>query len=77
MVGGPIKYTGLPLERAHDRFNMTAAEFAEVGKEIVKALQAAGVSQADIDQTVCIYQTSMGDVVSSTDALEERTPPRN
>lgn len=77
MVGGPIKYTGLPLEQAHDRFNMTAAEFAEVGKEIVKALQAAGVSQADIDQTVCIYQTSMGDVVSSTDALEERTPPRN
>ena len=77
MVGGPIKYTGLPLEQAHDRFNITAAEFAEVGKQIVKALQAAGVSKADIDQTVCIYQTSMGDVVSSTDALEERTPPRN
>ena len=77
MVGGPIKYTGLPLEQAHDRFNMTAAEFAEVGSEIVKALQAAGVAQADIDQTVCIYQTSMGDVVSSTDALEARTPPRN
>ena len=77
MVGGPIKYTGLPLEQAHDRFNMTPAEFAEVGSEIVKALQAAGVAQADIDQTVCIYQTSMGDVVSSTDAMKERTPPRN
>ena len=74
MVGGPIKYTGLPLEQAHDRFNMTPTEFAEVGSEIVKALQAAGVAQADIDQTVCIYQTSMGDVVSSSDALEPRTP---
>lgn len=75
MVGGPIKYTGQPLEQAHARFNMTAAEFAEVGSEIVKALQAAGVAQADIDQAVCLYQTSMDEVVSSSDALEARTPP--
>lgn len=75
MVGGPIKFTGLPLEQAHDRFNLTPTEFAEVGKEIVKALQAAGVSQADIDLTVCIYQTSMDEVV---DEAEPRTvrPPR-
>ena len=77
MVGGPIKYTGQPLEQAHDRFNMTPAEFAEVGSEIVKALQAAGIAQADIDQAVCIYQTSMDEVVSSSDALEARSPPRN
>ncbi len=76
MVGGPIKYTGLPLEQAHDRFNMTPTEFAEVGSEIVKALQAAGVSQADIDQTVCLYQTSMDEVVSESNALEARTPPK-
>lgn len=75
MVGGPIKYTGLPLEQAHDRFNMTPTEFAEVGKEIVKALQAAGVSQADIDLTVCIYQTSMDEVVSSTEP-QSVTPPK-
>lgn len=74
MVGGPIKYTGLPLEQAHDRFNMTPTEFAEVGKEIVKALQAAGVSQADIDLTVCLYQTSMDDVVSAADGPAVRTP---
>ena len=67
MVGGPIKYTGLPLEEAHDRFNMTQAEFAEVGSEIVKALQFYQVPQADIDQLVCIYGTSMRDVVSSTE----------
>ena len=75
MVGGPIKYTGLPLEQAHDRFNMTPTEFAEVGKEIVKALQAAGVSQADIDLTVCIYQTSMDEVVSSAEP-QAVTPPK-
>lgn len=75
MVGGPIKYTGQSLEQAHARFNMTAAEFAEVGTEIVKALQAAGVAQADIDLAVCLYQTSMDEVVASSDALEPRTPP--
>jgi hemoglobin len=75
MVGGPIKYTGLPLEQAHDRFNMTPTEFAEVGKEIVKALQAAGVTQADIDLTVCIYQTSMDEVVDSTEP-QAVSPPR-
>jgi hemoglobin len=74
MVGGPIKYTGQPLEMAHDRFNMTPTEFAEVGKEIVKALQGAGVAQADIDQAVCIYQTSMDEVVSSADPLQAVTP---
>jgi hemoglobin len=74
MVGGPIKYTGQPLEMAHDRFNMTPTEFAEVGKEIVKALQSAGIAQADIDQAVCIYQTSMDEVVSSADPLQAVTP---
>jgi hypothetical protein len=77
MVGGPIKYTGQPLETAHERFKMTAAEFAEVGSEIVKALQAAGVAQADIDLAVCIYQTSMDEVVSSSDALDARSPKQN
>lgn len=76
MVGGPIKYTGLPLEQAHDRFNMTQAEFAEVGSEIVKALQFFNVAQADIDQLVCIYQTSMNDVVSAAAAPREVKPPR-
>jgi len=66
MVGGPIKYTGLPLEQAHDRFDLTPEQFNEVGSEIVKALQAFNVAQADIDQLVCIYSTSMTDVVSST-----------
>lgn len=75
MVGGPIKYTGQPLEDAHDRFNMTQAEFAEVGAEIVRALQFYNVPQSDIDQLVCIYQTSMDDVVSSS-LPTPVTPPR-
>ena len=76
MAGCDVKFTGLPLEQAHDRFNLTAAEFAAVGAEIVEALQFFGVAQADIDRLVAIYQSSMNDVVSSSSALEARKPPR-
>jgi hemoglobin len=48
-AGGPFVYTGLPLSEAHAELNLTAEEFAEVGAEIVRALdfyevpeQAAG-----------------------------------
>ena len=74
MVGGPTKYTGLPLEQAHERFNMTPTEFAEVGSEIVKALQFFNIPQADIDQLVCLYQTSMDDVVSAPEGPREVKP---
>jgi len=74
MAGCDVKFTGLPLEQAHDRFNLTAAEFAAVGAEIVEALQFFGVAQADIDRLVAIYQSSMDEVVSSSTALQPRTP---
>ena len=75
-VGCQIKFTGLPLEDAHERLNLTAAEFNEVGSEIVKALQFFQVAQADIDELVRIYGTSMDDVVSSVEGPREVKPPR-
>lgn len=75
-AGCGVKFTGLPLEEAHDRFNLTPAEFAAVGAEIVEALQFFNVAQADIDRLVAIYQSSMDEVVSSSDALQARKPPK-
>ena len=51
-------------------------DLAPKGFEIVKALQHFNVAQADIDQLVCIYQTSMNDVVSASAAPKEVRPPR-
>lgn len=76
MVGGPFKFTGLPLEKAHSDLNLTQAEFEAVGGEIVKALQTAGVPQSDIDLLVCLYNTSMDDVVSTAPGAKEVSPPR-
>ena len=75
MVGGPIKFTGLPLEQAHERFDLTPTQFNEVASEIVKALQFYNVAQSDIDQLACIYGTSMRNVVSSTQP-KAVTPPK-
>ena len=44
VAGGPFKYTGLPLTEAHAEFNLTADEFAEVGAEIVRALDERGIA---------------------------------
>jgi hemoglobin len=63
-AGGPFKYTGLPLTEAHAEFNLTAEEFAEVGAEIVRALDFFGVPEAEQQELVEVYQASMSDVVT-------------
>jgi hemoglobin len=76
-AGCNVKFTGLPLEQAHADLNLTQAEFAEVGAEIVRALQFYGVSQADISLLVSIYTSSMDDVVSASSGLKAvNAPPK-
>jgi len=67
MAGGPYEYTGLPLEEAHRDLNLTADEFAEVGNEIVRALQHFGVPEREQLELVGAYRTSMDEVVSSSE----------
>ena len=64
-AGGPFAYTGLPLEEAHQEFDLTAEEFAEVGAEIVRALEYFQVPQREIDELVAAYMQSMPDVVQA------------
>jgi hemoglobin len=66
-AGGPFVYTGLPLSEAHTEFNLTAEEFAEVGKEIVRALDFYGVPEREQQELMAAYQASMSDVVTATE----------
>ena len=63
-AGGPFVYTGLPLSEAHAEFNLTAEEFAEVGAEIVAALNFYQVPEREQQELVAAYQASMSDVVT-------------
>jgi hemoglobin len=65
VAGGPFEYTGLPLEEAHAELNLTADEFAEVGAEIVRALDFYGVPEREQQELVAAYQASMTDVVTA------------
>ena len=56
-AGGPFVYTGLPLSEAHAEFNLTAEQFAEVGAEIVRALDFYGVPEREQQELVAAYQS--------------------
>lgn len=66
LAGGPYEYTGLPLEEAHKDLRLTAAEFEEVGAEIVRALEHFQVPEREIQELVAAYMTAMPQVVSSS-----------
>jgi hemoglobin len=65
LAGGPYQYTGLPLEEAHKDLHLTAEEFAEVGAEIVRALDHFQVPEREKQELVDAYMTAMPDVVSA------------
>lgn len=65
LTGGPYEYTGLPLEVAHKDFHLTADEFAEVGAEIVRALDYYQVPEREKQELVDAYMHSMPDVVDA------------
>jgi hemoglobin len=66
VAGGPFEYTGLPLNEAHARLNLTPEEFDEVGAEIVRALEFYKVPEAEINLLVEAYMQSKPDVVSDS-----------
>jgi hemoglobin len=72
-AGGPFEYTGLPLSEAHEEFNLTADEFAEVGAEIVRALDFYEVPEREKQELVDAYKTSMSDVVTANEQLPTTT----
>jgi hemoglobin len=67
LAGGPYEYTGLPLEEAHKDLHLTAEEFAEVGAEIVRALEYYQVPEREIQELVAAYMTAMPQVVTSSE----------
>jgi hemoglobin len=67
LAGGPYEYTGLPLEEAHKDFHLTAEEFAEVGAEIVRALEFYQVPEREIQELVDAYMNAMPQVVTTSE----------
>jgi hemoglobin len=64
-AGGPFAYTGLPLHDAHQEFHLSAEDFAEVGAEIVRALDFYQVPEREKNELVAAYSQAMPEVVQA------------
>lgn len=68
--GGPVKYTGKDMRRAHDRpreMGMTEEHFKTVAGHLVETLKELKVSQDLIDEVAAIALSVKEDVLGTTD----------
>jgi hemoglobin len=62
-TGGPCKYTGKDMKTAHAGMNLTDDEFGAVVEDLVKALDAAGVPEAEKSELLGALGSMKGDIV--------------
>ena len=62
--GGPCTYTGKDMKTAHQGMGLTNADFDALVEDLVKALDAAGVQQAEKDELLGILGPMRTDIVT-------------
>ena len=63
-TGGPCTYTGLDMKTAHQGMGLTNADFDALVEDLVKALDSAGVPQAEKDELLGILGPMRADIVT-------------
>jgi hemoglobin len=63
-TGGPCTYTGKDMKTAHQGMGLTNADFDALVEDLVKALDAAGVAQADKDELLGVLGPMRTDIVT-------------
>jgi hypothetical protein len=61
-----VRLHGVAADDAHAEFDLTAEQFAEVGAEIVRALEYFGVPEQEQQELMEAYRGSMSEVVTAT-----------
>ncbi len=64
-LGGPNRYSGRSMKKAHQGLGITAHQFGLVAGHLVGTLQWAGVSAPDIDEVVALVAPLKKDVVEA------------
>ena len=63
-TGGPCTYTGKDMKTAHQGMGLSNADFDALVEDLVKALDAAGVQQAEKDELLGILGPMRTDIVT-------------
>lgn len=62
-IGGPQRYEGRDLRRAHAGMNISEQEFLATVDDIVAALQSQGIAAAEVNEVVAILYSLKGEVL--------------
>jgi hemoglobin len=62
--GGPCTYTGKDMKTAHAGMGLTNADFDALVEDLVKALDASGVQQAEKDELLAVLGPMRTDIVT-------------
>jgi hemoglobin len=63
LTGGPQKYAGKDMKSLHAGMKIKSSEFDAAAKDLIAALNAAGVKPADRDELVGIVASTKKDIV--------------
>jgi hemoglobin len=64
-LGGPVKYTGIDLKRAHAPYKITIPHFQEVAGLLKESLEEADVEPQDVKTITTLISKLMDQIVSS------------
>ena len=62
-AGGPEKYTGRDMVRAHEHLDMTAVHFMAAGDQIMRVLKKYGVPEPEQQEVLCMIVAHHDDVI--------------
>jgi hemoglobin len=62
--GGPCTYTGKDMKTAHQGMGLSNADFDALVEDLVKALDSAGVPQAEKDELLAVLGPMRTDIVT-------------
>ena len=62
--GAPFKYTGRPLDEAHEDLHVTSEELDEVGTEIANALDHFGVPEREKQEVLAAIVARKAEVIN-------------
>ena len=64
-LGGPNRYTGRTMKKAHEGLSLTSAHFDAVVENLAAALTEGGVSEEDVKTVAGVLEPMRADVVSA------------
>lgn len=68
-AGGPARYTGRDMVKAHAHLKLTNADFLSAGVDVMQAMKNKGCQQTEINEVICMLVSLRDQVVIDADKV--------